>query len=120
MTTIPFGTAAVHFDDGVAGRLASALDDLAHELDRFARTAELQAEIAGQDWAGYSRRWFDDQITSLVDLARRSRGMAEDDRSAVERARSWAAAEQQRLIDEANAAAAAEQARLTELAANGS
>lgn len=117
MTTIPIGATTLRFDDAVAGRLASALDDLTDELSRFARAARLHAEIAGRDWSGYSRTWFDDQLRSLVDQASRSRGLAEDDRAAVERARSWAAAEQQRLIDEALAAAAAEEARLAELEA---
>lgn len=107
MTTVPDGVPRVRFDDAVAGRLASALDDLVAELSGFARAAEVNAEIAGQDWAGYSRRWFDDQLQSLVDQARRTRGLAADDRAAVDRARAWAAAEQQRLVDEARAAAAA-------------
>ncbi|NLD78191.1 MAG: hypothetical protein GX643_16160 [Acidimicrobiales bacterium] len=107
MTTVPNGVPRVHFDDAVAGALAAALDDLVDELTSFARAAEMNAEIAGQDWAGYSRRWFDQQLASLVDQARRTRGLAADDRAAVERARAWAAAEQQRLIDEARVAAAA-------------
>lgn len=117
MTTVSTVAPTIPFDDAVAGRLSLALDDLAHELDRYARSAELHAEVAGRDWAGYSRRWFDDQLRSLVELARRTRGLAVDDRAAVERARAWASAEQQRLLDEAAAAAAAEEARLAELAA---
>lgn len=107
MTTVPDGVRKVHFDDAVAGRLASALDDLVAELSGFARAAEVNAQIAGQDWAGYSRHWFDEQLRSLVDQARRTRGLAADDRAAVDRARAWAAAEQQRLVDEARAAAEA-------------
>lgn len=117
MTSIPPGVTPVRFDDGVAGTLATALDDLVAELTRFARAADLHAQVAGHDWRGYTRRWFDDQLSSLVELAGRAGGLAADDRLAVDRARAWAAAEQQRRIDEAAAAAAAEEARLAELAA---
>ncbi len=119
MTTVPAGVPIVPFDDAVAAHLIRALDDLADELARFARGAEVYAEIARHDWNGHSRRWFDRELISLTELAARSRGQAEDDRAAVEQARTWAAAEQQRLVDEAAAAAAAEEARLAEIAAAG-
>lgn len=115
--TVPPGAPVVAFDHATAVELAAALDQLALELHAFARAAEAHAEVARQDWAGYSRRWFDHQLAALVEVARRSRGLAEDDRAAVDRARAWAEAEQQRLVAEALAAAAAEEARLAELAA---
>lgn len=113
----PLAIVPVRFDDAVAAGLALALDDLVIELTRFARAAELHARVAGHDWSGYTRRWFDGQLQALVEQARRAGGMADDERAAVERARAWATAEQQRRVDEAAAAAAAEEARLAELAA---
>lgn len=110
MSTTDDTTAAVEpvrFDDATAGALATALDDLIDELTRFRRASDLHAQIARRDWAGYSRRWFDDQVASLLDLARVSGHLADDERAAVERARAWAAAELQRRLDEAAAIAAA-------------
>ena len=117
--TVPDGVPVVRFDDAVASHLVRTIDDLAAELTWFVRGTGLWADVARQDWNGYSRRWFEDGLSSLTTVALRSRGLAEDDRAAVERARAWAVAEQQRLIDEAAAAAAAEEARLAELAAAG-
>lgn len=97
----------VHFDDATASALARALHDLVDELTRFRRAGDLHAQVARRDWAGYSRRWFDDQVASLLDLARVTGQLADDERAAVERARAWAAAELQRRLDEAAAIAAA-------------
>jgi hypothetical protein len=105
--TPPTGGEPVRFDDGAAGTLASALDELVDELTRFRRAADLHAELARQDWVGYTRRWFDDQVADLLALARATGHLAEDERAAVERARAWATAELQRRLDEAAAAAAA-------------
>ena len=96
----------VRFDDAAAGQLATALHELVDELTRFRRASELHAQVACRDWAGYSRQWFDDQVAGLLDLARVTGALADDERAAVERARAWAAAELQRRIDEATAAAA--------------
>lgn len=116
MSTTVDPTAAmepVRFDDDAASALAIALDDLVDELARFRRAGDLHAQVARHDWAGYSRRWFDDQVASLLDLARVTGHLADDERAAVERARAWAAAELQRRLDEAAAIAAAAAAATT-------
>ncbi len=113
----PIVPVPLHFDDAVAGRLALALDDLVAELTRFARAAELNARIAGDDWAGYSRTWFDARVEDLLRESRTVAGVAAEELAAVERARAWAAAERQRRLDEAIAAAAAEQAAAEQAAA---
>lgn len=98
-------TDPVRFDDATAARLGQALQDLAAELTRFVRGREDRSSLAGRDWSGYSRTWFDRRFDVTGDLARSATSSAEIEAEAVGRARAWAAAEQLRR-DQAAAAAA--------------
>ena len=107
----------VRFDDAVAAALAVALDRLAEELAGAGRRVRAHADGARVDWAGHTRRWFDDRIEVLEGDVRAAARLAAAEADAVRRARLWAVAETERRAEEARRAAAAELVRLTELAA---
>lgn len=56
------GAEAVVFDDAAADTLAWRLDELAEALRSMVRATADGAESARQDWAGFTRTWFDRQL----------------------------------------------------------
>lgn len=114
---VPFIAQPVRFDDAVAAVLFAALHELIDELVRFQRVAQVHANLAREDWSGYSRRWFDHEFADVTDASRAAVARAAEEAAAVQRARAFASAENQRRAIEAQRANDAEAARLAELAA---
>ena len=114
---VPSVAQPVRFDDAVAAALFLALHELLDELVRFQRVAQIQANLAREDWSGYSRQWFDHEVADLAVAARAAIAYAAEEAGAIQQARAWASAENQRRAIEAQRANDAEAARLAELAA---
>ena len=68
--SVPSVAQPVRFDDAVASALLVALHELLDELARFQRVAQIQADLAREDWSGYSRRWFDHELAELTAASR--------------------------------------------------
>ena len=96
------GAVPVVFDDAAADALAADLDALATQLSAMVRATEEGAGHAVRDWAGFTRTWFDRELSSVLDELRRSVRAARAAATQVRRDQTAAAM----LQDQRNVAAA--------------
>lgn len=83
--SVHFTFGAIPLDPLAAEALAASLDLLAQRLASLAATEDDAARSAGEDWRGFTRRWFDAEHLQLFGQLRYAAAAAAEEASAVRR-----------------------------------